>query len=98
MVGILTQDSISLTEGLNGVCFCYLATSSRKAGTIGRSPKHPRHSNKRGRLLFPPELYHVENGYRASNMAGPRHPDVPKRTVEFSIMSLTLDTLYASEA
>lgn len=45
MSGILTQDSISLTEGLDGVRFCCLATFSRKAGTIRRSTEHPAHSD-----------------------------------------------------
>lgn len=96
MSGILTQDSISLTESLNGVCFCYLATSSRKAGTIGRSTKHPTHSNKRADSFF--LLSSVENGYWGGNAAGPRRPDVPKWTVKFNIMSLSLDTLCVSEA
>lgn len=61
MSGILTQDSISLTEGLDGVRFCYLATSSRKAGTIGRSNKHLTHwdANKRADSFF--LLSHVES-------------------------------------
>lgn len=47
MSGILTQDSISLTEDLDGVRFCYLAISSGKAGTIGR--KHAEDTNKRAK-------------------------------------------------
>lgn len=50
--GILTQDSISLTESLDGVRFSYLATSTRKAGTIRRSTKHPTHSDATGPSPF----------------------------------------------
>lgn len=57
MSGILTQDSISLTVSLDGVCFCYLATSSGKAGTIGQSTKQPARSHKSDPLLYPPQLW-----------------------------------------
>lgn len=69
MSGILTQDSISLTESLDGVRFCYLATSSRKAGTIRLSTKHPTHSDatKGADSFF--LLSSVENWYRG----GTRH-------------------------
>lgn len=50
MSGILTQDSIPLTENLDGVRFCYLAISSGKAGTIGR--KHAEDANKRAKYCF----------------------------------------------
>jgi len=63
MSGILTQDSISLTEGLDGVCFGYLATSSRKAGTIRRGTKHPTRSYAtKGPIPFS-LLSSLENGY-----------------------------------
>lgn len=45
MSEILTQDSISLTESLDGVRFGYLATSSRKVVTSRWSNKHPAHWN-----------------------------------------------------
>lgn len=66
MSGILTQDSISLTESLDGVRFCYLATSSRKAGTIGRSTKHPTQLKTKGAdsffLLSSEENWHRGGG------------------------------------
>lgn len=57
MCGILTQDSISLTVSLNGVCFCYLETSSGKAGTIRWSTKHPACSHKSDPLIYPHQLW-----------------------------------------
>lgn len=55
MSGILTQDSISLTESLDGVRFSYLATSSWKTETIkteDHNTKHRLAHNKRAQLLF----------------------------------------------
>lgn len=60
MSGILTQDSISLTESLDGVRFSNLATSSWKTGTIRSSSEHPTHSdmcNKRVDSVFFYELH-----------------------------------------
>lgn len=96
MSGILTQDSISLTESLDGVRFGYLATSSRKVGTIRWNTKHPTHSDTtKGWAPFPPSA--EGNRYLVSVM-GPHHPNVAKWTVKFIIMSLSLDTLYVTEA
>lgn len=69
MSGILTQDSISLTESLDGVSYLVIP-SSRKAGTIGH--KNTEDLNKRAKSYL---LSSVETDTRG----GARHTDVPRR-------------------
>lgn len=95
MSGILTQDSISLTESLDGVRFGYLATSSRKSWnnqTEHQTPNTLGHNKRADSFFLCGKL--IRRGYTA----GPRRPDVPKWTVKFGFMSLSLDTLCVSEA
>lgn len=94
MAGILTQDSISLTESLDGVCFCYLAISSRKAGTIGR--KHGRDTNKGAKSYcsVSPEFRGNRHQRRCSSH---RWSKEKKGMVKFSVRSLSLDTFHVSE-
>lgn len=95
MSGILTQDSISLTESLDGVCFCYLAISSGKAGTIGC--KHAGDANKRAKsyCFVSPELHGNRYQRRCSSH---RCSKEKKGMVIFSIRSLWLDPLHVLEA
>lgn len=95
MSGILTQDSISLTESLDGVCFCYLAISSGKAGTIGC--KHTGDANKRSKsyCFLSPELRGNRYQRRCSSH---RCSEEKKGLVKFSVRSSSLDTLHVSEA
>lgn len=94
MAGILTQDSISLTESLDGVCFCYLAISCRKAGTIGH--KHGRDINKGAKSYcsVSPELRGNRHQRRCSSH---RWSKEKKGMVKFSFRSLSLDTFHVSE-
>lgn len=95
MSGILTQDSISLTESLDGVFFCCLAISSGKAGTIGR--KHAGDANKRAKsyCFLSPELLGNRYHRRCSSH---RCSKEKKGMVKFSVRLLSLDTLHVLEA
>lgn len=95
MSGILTQDSISLTES-TGRCLFRLPSNffqkSWNNQTEHQTPITLGHNKRPDSFFLCGKL--IPRRYTA----GPRRPDVPKWTVKFGTMSLSLDTLRESEA
>lgn len=94
MAEILTQDSISLTERLDGVCFCYLEISSRKAGRIGH--KHGRDTNK-GAKSYCSVSAELRGNRHQRRCSSHRWSKEKEGMVKFSVRSLSLDTFHVSE-